>query len=209
MRRLLPSALLHLLLLLLPWSSSGLTSPRGRVTLGVDYGLKRVGVGVGAGWASRPVCVIKNEGNETAVAVELVRLARGQRAKAFVVGLPLERNGSESHQSALTRHFARTLARVATANVSLWDERFSTREAETMLGSMPAEYLDALAACAILDDFFANEGRGAEVLETTALLARRDRDRREKEEKGIDGEIFSVRAKARLEQKRRLFKYLE
>lgn len=139
------------------------------MTVGIDYGLKRVGVSVGAGWASRPLCVVAHNGNETIVALELVRLARAEAADAFVVGLPLDRDGKESEQSQLTRKFGQVLINVACScftspSVFLWDERFSTREAETILAraSIPGDLLDAIAACAILDDFFALEAKGAE-----------------------------------------------
>jgi len=82
-------------------------APRQR-TVAVDYGLKRVGVGVGAGWACRPLRVLDHEDrDETAVARDLLAIARAESATGFVVGLPLDHTGAEGAQANLTRHFAR------------------------------------------------------------------------------------------------------
>ena len=68
-------------------------------TLGVDFGLRRTGVCVGRGYASRPLEVVENCGNLTAHAAAIVALALREGATAFVVGLPLDRDGSETEQS--------------------------------------------------------------------------------------------------------------
>ena len=110
-------------------------------TLGVDFGLRRTGVCVGRGYASRPLEVVENCGNLTAHAAAIVALALREGATAFVVGLPLDRDGSETEQSGLSRAFAARLADVAAllvrdaTSVVLWDERFSSREAEALLAS--------------------------------------------------------------------------
>lgn len=143
-------------------------------TMGVDFGLKRTGVCVGSGWASRPLFVLENCGNLTAHAFAVVEAAVLEGCASFVVGLPLDRRGAESEQSGLAREFAQRLADVAALAVvgperpvvRLWDERYSSREAEALVQFSPdmAELLDAVAACAFLDDFFAEEGAGAEVV---------------------------------------------
>ena len=96
-------------------------------TLGVDFGLRRTGVCVGRGYASRPLEVVENCGNLTAHAAAIVALALREGATAFVVGLPLDRDGSETEQSGLSRAFAARLADVAAllvrdaTTVVLWD----------------------------------------------------------------------------------------
>jgi len=149
-------------------------------TLGVDFGLRRTGVCVGRGYASRPLEVVENCGNLTAHAAAVVRLALREGATAFVVGLPLDRDGSETEQSGLSRAFAARLADVAAllvrdaTSVVLWDERFSSREAEALLAYSPemAGMLDAVAAAAILDDFFAAETPAEAVRASPAVVAR-------------------------------------
>ena len=91
-----------------------------------------------------------------------VDLALREGATAFVVGLPLEKDGAEGLQCAATRRFADALAAAAPATpLVLWDERFSSREAEALLAHRPGAALDAVAACVILDDFFASADDGA------------------------------------------------
>ncbi|KAJ8602283.1 hypothetical protein CTAYLR_007852 [Chrysophaeum taylorii] len=90
-----------------------------------------------------------------------------ERASTLVVGLPLERNGTEAAQAALTRRFAQCLSDLAAryipeSQVFLWDERYSTQEAEVAFDGSAG--LDALAACVILDSFFAEDGEGAELV---------------------------------------------
>ena len=56
----------------------------GKAVLGVDYGTRRVGVGVSAGLVPRPLTVLKHGGNDTAVGLQLLRLARGEMADLIV-----------------------------------------------------------------------------------------------------------------------------
>ena len=120
-------------------------------TLGVDYGLRRVGVCVGVGFASRPLEVIEHDEDIDAVVARLLQIARRERIASIVVGLPLEKDGAEGLQCAATRRFADALAAAAPATpLVLWDERFSSREAEALLAHRPGAALDAVAACVIL-----------------------------------------------------------
>ena len=116
-------------------------------TLGVDYGLRRVGVCVGVGFASRPLEVIEHDEDIDAVVARLLQIARRERIASIVVGLPLEKDGAEGLQCAATRRFADALAAAAPAMpLVLWDERFSSREAEALLAHRPGAALDAVAA---------------------------------------------------------------
>lgn len=188
---------LHLMLLqvwFLPFVG-GFVFPRGVLTraarclttasaskkIGVDYGLRRTGVCVGSGWASVPLEVIESFGNETEVAIEVANLGLREGCVDFVVGLPLDRDGEESQQSGVTRAFAQRLADVAAlftsgeSVITLWDERYSSREAEALLAYQPEmlEMIDAYAACAILDDYYKEKGVGAEVVGVSDGIAER------------------------------------
>ena len=144
----------------------------GKTALGVDYGTRNVGVGVSAGWSPRPLTVIKHPGNDTAVAGKLVSLARGELAELIVVGMPFDKDGTETFQAQLTRDFARLLASLSDErggpDVVLVDERFSSAEAQARMqhekrAAMLAR-LDAEAACVILEGYFADGGAGAEAV---------------------------------------------
>ena len=49
------------------------------------------GVGVGMGWASRPLSILAHMGNDTEAAIAIARIARQEDATVIVLGLPLER----------------------------------------------------------------------------------------------------------------------
>jgi len=176
--------------------SGGLKAVPKPKMIGVDYGLRRIGVGVGAGWASRPLSILEHCRNDTRVCLDLVKIAKSESASSFVVGLPLEKNGSESQQSNLTRTFAQRLIDISAqclprAQVILWDERFSSQEAEALVAHSrsPPEFIDSIAACSILDDYYAHQGVGAELLfpspNVTAILnVRRSREEADRHESG-------------------------
>ena len=74
----------------------------------------------------------------------------------FVIGLPINLDGSQGPRAQATRAFARNFARMTPLPILLWDERYSTQEAERMLISADAsrrrraEVIDKVAATLIL-----------------------------------------------------------
>ncbi|CAM9262051.1 unnamed protein product [Choristocarpus tenellus] len=141
-------------------------------TLGVDYGTSRVGLAVSMGISPRPEIGITNRGDDYEVALRVVQVARGEAIKDMVVGLPLERNGTETGMCKMARTFATTLANTGAqtirgSRVFLWDERFSSAGAKALLdyhggGVSRKIEVDSLSACIILEHYFAEGGVGAE-----------------------------------------------
>jgi putative Holliday junction resolvase len=131
--------------------------------LGVDYGTVRVGVAVGqAGSIVSPVEVLDAEPAEQ-LAAGIARLAGDYGAVGVVVGLPLNMDDTEGPQAALTRAAAVELAERTGLDVRLWDERLTSFAAdEALIGQWTRKKRkarqDALAAAAILRDFFAGDG---------------------------------------------------
>src|SRR5258708_27532782 len=64
--------------------------------------------------------------NLSADAARLLALAAERQAAAFVLGLPINMDGSEGPRAQSTRAFARNLARLTELPIALWDERLST-----------------------------------------------------------------------------------
>ena len=102
--------------------------------IGLDLGTKTIGVA-----ASDPdrrlaagVETIKRR-NFSTDAARIILLARERKAAGFVLGLPLNMNGSEGPRAQSTRAFARNLARVTELPIGLWDERLSTVAVEREL----------------------------------------------------------------------------
>jgi putative Holliday junction resolvase len=100
--------------------------PRG-VLIGLDPGAKTIGVA--ASDATRliasPVTGVKRT-KFTADAAEILKAADERAACGFVIGHPLNLDGSSGPAAQAARAFARNLAGVRDAPILLWDERLST-----------------------------------------------------------------------------------
>lgn len=130
--------------------------------LAIDYGLKRTGLALSdpEGSFVFPRATIIMKGKD-AFFEELFALAHVEKAEAFVVGLPLRLDGSESETTRMVRNFAARLKRRTPLPVYLMEETLSSYEAENTLkasglgGKKLADALDRQAAVAILESFLA------------------------------------------------------
>jgi len=103
-------------------------------TLGVDFGDRRIGVAIsdGLGLTAQPVGLVtaRDDGGHLD---ELARVCRERDVELVVVGLPLNMNGSEGERAAITRRFVDDLGKKLDLPVETWDERLTTRMAESSL----------------------------------------------------------------------------
>ena len=125
--------------------------------IGLDLGTKTIGVA-----ASDPdrrlATGVETVARKTlsADAARLIALAAERQAVAFVLGLPINMDGSEGPRAQSTRAFARNLAALTALPIGLWDERLSTAAVERELIGMDvsrakrAEVIDEHAAIFIL-----------------------------------------------------------
>jgi putative Holliday junction resolvase len=102
--------------------------------IGLDLGTKTIGVA-----ASDPdrrlasgVETIARK-NFSTDAAGLLELAAERSAVGFVLGLPINMDGTEGPRAQSTRAFARNLARLTALPIGLWDERLSTAAVEREL----------------------------------------------------------------------------
>jgi len=102
------------------------------IVLAIDYGKRRVGIAAGVGMAPRPVVVLPH-GSLDSLIERIVRLARSERADKIIVGLPLNADGSEGEQAIQSRAFAEALAVRTDIPVFLWDERYTSQEAQQQM----------------------------------------------------------------------------
>ena len=63
----------------------------------------------------------------------ILDLAAERRAVGFVLGLPINMDGTEGPRAQATRAFARNLAKLTELPIALWDERLSTAAVERAL----------------------------------------------------------------------------
>ena len=131
--------------------------PSQGAVFGLDVGTKTIGVALSD--VTRTVATaIKtiHRRKFSADAAELLELARERGAAGFIVGLPINFNGTEGPRAQSCRAFARNLAALTPVPIALWDERLSTAAAERALleadasRKRRAEVIDAVAAAFIL-----------------------------------------------------------
>ncbi|HWP26218.1 MAG TPA: Holliday junction resolvase RuvX [Xanthobacteraceae bacterium] len=130
--------------------------PRGTL-IGLDLGSKTIGVAASDPdrRLASPVETIRRK-SAAADTERLLALAAERQAAAFVLGLPLNMNGSEGPRAQSTRAFARNLAKHTDLPIALWDERLSTAAVERQLIAADASrkrraaVIDAHAAAYIL-----------------------------------------------------------
>ncbi len=128
--------------------------------IGVDLGLKRVGVAIADedGILASPLCVLKFQGYEK-LAGSLVELAKERGGTSFVVGLPLNMDGSSGEAAKRARRFARSLETVSGLPVALVDERLTTSQAEKEMIALGKsrknrrKVIDEAAATLILENY--------------------------------------------------------
>ena len=137
------------------------------VTLAIDYGSARVGVAASGGWMARPLKVLPH-GSLSSLIDRLLRLAKEEMATQFLVGLPVNADGSEGEQAARVRVFAGELAERSPLPVLLWSEYGSSKNAQQQMIAANTrrksrrQKLDAIAAAVFLQEFIENSNKQVE-----------------------------------------------
>lgn len=128
-----------------------------------DFGERRLGIAIGehlVGTAN-PLTTIDNESNEKRFET-IIALVDEWQPKLFVVGYPLNSDGTEHAITQLCKKFARRLNGRFNIPVILIDERYSSIAASQILASQGIKgraqkpMLDTVAAQTILQSYFDN-----------------------------------------------------
>ena len=133
---------------------------------GIDYGTVRIGIAL-ADTETRIATPLANYNRRTEEldADYLCKLADEEKIGRFVVGLPVHLDGRESQKSSEARAFGEWLARVTGVAVEYFDERFTTSEADALLGAVKftkkqrQARRDQLAAQIMLTAYLESGGR--------------------------------------------------
>ncbi|TVM05598.1 Holliday junction resolvase RuvX [Vreelandella aquamarina] len=134
-----------------------------RLVLAFDFGTRRIGVAVGNE-------LLKSARELTPLPArdgipdwnQLARLVEEWQPDLFVVGLPLNMDGSESAMSTRARKFGNRLHGRYGKPCTLVDERGTTREAKQIAhasghrGNYREDSVDGIAAVLILEGWFAH-----------------------------------------------------
>src|SRR3954451_25251599 len=118
--------------------------------LALDPGLARAGCGVSEppGTIARPLGVI-----EPPEPQKIAELVAEHDADLIVVGLPVSLGGAEGTQAAQVREFRDELAAIVDVPVETYDERLTTRLAESSARAGAAAPADALVAAHLLETY--------------------------------------------------------
>jgi len=127
---------------------------------GLDLGEKTIGVAVSdlRRSVATPLETVARK-KFTLDAARLLQIAQGRGLAGFILGLPLNMDGSEGPRCQSTRAFARNLAGLTDLPVGFWDERLSTVAATRALldfdtsRAKRAQVIDHVAAGFILQGF--------------------------------------------------------
>jgi putative Holliday junction resolvase len=117
--------------LILPLTDAAAHFPARGALIGLDLGSRTIGVAVSdpdRRLAAGVTTIART--NFTADANRLLSLASERSAAGFVLGLPINMDGSEGPRAQSTRAFARNLAKLTELPIALWDERLSTAAVE-------------------------------------------------------------------------------
>ncbi len=131
--------------------------PERGALIGLDLGTKTIGVAVSdpdrrlaTGVETVQRKAFKSD------AARLLAIAAERNATGFVLGLPINMDGSEGPRAQSTRAFARNFSKLTELAIALWDERLSTAAVERELIGMDvsrarrAQVIDEHAAIFIL-----------------------------------------------------------
>jgi putative Holliday junction resolvase len=145
-----------------PWPQMLRRIRKGSPLLGLDMGTKTIGIAVSdPEWKqASPLQTLKRK--KVPVDIQtLADLAKERDARGFVIGLPLNMDGSEGEMAKLIRQFIKHMMDhkalfIAEPEVALFDERLSSAVVERFLiqsdvsRARRKEVIDKLAAQAIL-----------------------------------------------------------
>ena len=137
--------------------------------LAIDYGDKKCGFASTDALRilSAPLGVLRHEGREEELLRHVAGLLAERDVSTLVVGLPLNLDGSAGGRATLARAFVTRLRqRFPALEIVEWDERLTTKEAESRLrelghkGRAIRAERDSWSALVLLEDWLRSQGPG-------------------------------------------------
>ena len=130
--------------------------------LGIDYGLARTGLAITdpLGITAQGLETIKNNGNDKIILRRIAEIVEEYQIDTFVIGNPMNMNGTESERSKKTDEFIHKLnSRFNKIPVIKIDERLTTVEAHKTMNFLninnhkKRDIVDTIAAVYILEGY--------------------------------------------------------
>lgn len=129
--------------------------------LAIDYGAKRIGLALSdpLGYTSQPLPFFLNSSFSKLVEY-LNQLILNKSIDLIVVGLPKSLDGTLGERALEIVRISEKIQEKCKVSVELYDERFTTREAEDFLidelnmsRKKRKQYIDSLSACYLLESY--------------------------------------------------------
>jgi putative Holliday junction resolvase len=127
--------------------------------LALDHGTVRIGAAIcdPTGTLCTPLPVV-----QPAEVEAVATLAREREVERVVVGLPVHLSGAEGAQAALARAFAEELDEILDVQVDTYDERLTSRMADTSRREGAGASRDSIAAAHLLEAYLMTLARKGE-----------------------------------------------
>lgn len=137
--------------------------PTNGYVLGLDVGARRIGVALSSVIARVPRPLAMIPAGDTALNA-IQQVIQQESVSLVVIGIPRNLEGSETAQSATIREFADRLAPAITVPIVFADESLSSVRAESLAAESQFKNAssDSLAACFILEEYFATYVHGGD-----------------------------------------------
>lgn len=128
--------------------------------LAVDYGEKRMGLALSdeSGTIARPLYVIPHV-SRIVDAAQVAERASAHDVKRIIIGQSFDEEGQPNKSGRMSAKFAETLKQQASVPVELWDEAFTTQDAQWASRAMNVSrknrsgHLDEIAATILLQSY--------------------------------------------------------
>lgn len=130
--------------------------------LGIDYGDSRVGIAITdeLGITAQGIETIHHNGNDKIVLKRLVELLEKYQVDTFVIGMPINMNGTKTERVEVTKNFIHKLkCRFPKVKIETIDERLTTVAAHKTMNYLninknkKKEIVDTISAVYILETY--------------------------------------------------------
>ncbi len=129
--------------------------------LGLDIGTKNIGVALSDpfGLTAQNLGAIRRKGDLFADLKTLREIIETREVDTIVVGLPKNMNGTLGPSARMAQDFATEISNISTLPIVFWDERLTTKMAESVMleadmsRKKRRQKVDALAAVLILQNY--------------------------------------------------------
>ncbi|AKC59821.1 Holliday junction resolvase RuvX [Blochmannia endosymbiont of Polyrhachis (Hedomyrma) turneri] len=130
------------------------------IVMGFDFGLKNIGIAVGQQltYTAQPITTLQTKKYQPNWDI-MKKIFNIWQPKIFIVGLPININGTNQPLTYLTYEFSKMLHKTFDLKVIMQDERFSTIEARSRLfkyhgfRSLKPNQINSISAVIILESW--------------------------------------------------------